>query len=66
MTNQRVVGTAKFFNVKIEYGFINSNDTREDTFVHHTTITRNNQKKIKRSVGEGEIGKFSIMEGAKG
>lgn len=34
--------------------------------VHHTAIIKNNQQKIKPSVGEGETLKFNIMKQAKG
>lgn len=66
MPNQRVFGTVKWFNMKNEYGFINHNDTREDIFVHHTAVARNNPQKIKRSVDDGDIVEFTIMEGVNG
>ena len=54
-------GTVKWFNDKIGYGFIQSEDG-QDIFVHHTGINGSGFKSLK----DGDRVTFDITQGQKG
>ena len=61
MSEQRVIGTVKWFNDQKGYGFIAQEDGK-DVFVHHAAI----EAQGFRSLSEGDRVEFSIENGPKG
>ncbi len=61
MSNERVVGTVKWFNAAKGYGFL-SQDGGEDVFVHHSAI----QTEGYRTLQEGQTVEFTVARGPKG
>ncbi|OAF70282.1 Cold shock-like protein CspC [Intoshia linei] len=61
-----ISGTVKWFNVKRGYGFVKRNDVNQDIFIHQTSIKKNNPKKYLKSVDDGEIIEFDILQTRKG
>lgn len=61
MSEQRIVGTVKWFNNGKGYGFI-ARDGGEDVFVHYSAIQGDGYRSLK----EGQKVEFSIEQGPKG
>jgi CspA family cold shock protein len=61
MSEERVVGTVKWFNDQKGYGFI-AYEGGKDVFVHHSAINAEGY----RSLMEGDRVEFSIEQGPKG
>ena len=63
---KKVTGIVKCFNIKTGCGFINRIDTKEDVFVHQSSIIQNYPKEAVRSVGDGEVVEFDVVIGKEG
>jgi CspA family cold shock protein len=61
MSQQRTVGTVKWFNDQKGFGFL-AVEGGKDVFVHHSAIESNGF----RSLSEGDRVEFSIENGPKG
>jgi len=55
-------GTVKWFNNAKGYGFIQSEGSGEDIFVHHTAIVSEGF----RTLNQGEPVNFEVVQGPKG
>lgn len=51
-------GTVKFFNTAKGFGFITSDETKADVFVHHTGVVD--------PIRENDRVQFEVVEGKKG
>jgi cold shock CspA family protein len=65
-TEQNVIGKVKWFNVKAGFGFINRNDNGQDVYAHYSAIINKNPNHRVRSLADGELVDFNIIEGSKG
>ncbi len=61
MSDERFVGTVKWFNASKGYGFI-GREEGEDVFVHFSSIQMEGYKRLQ----ENQKVEFSIEQGAKG
>ena len=62
MSEERIVGTVKWFDAAKGYGFIAPEDGSKDVFVHYSTI----QTAGFADLDENERVEFSIEQGPKG
>lgn len=65
-TEKNVRGKVKWFNVKAGFGFINRNDNGEDVYAHYSAIVNKNPQHRVRSLADGELVQFNIIQGTKG
>jgi len=65
-SEQSVIGKVKWFNVKAGFGFINRNDNGQDVYAHYSSIENKNPNHRVRSLADGELVRFNIIEGSKG
>jgi len=63
---KNVRGKVKWFNVKAGFGFVNRNDNGEDVYAHYSAIINKNPDHRVRSLADGELVQFNIIQGAKG
>ena len=61
MSEERIVGTVKWFNATKGFGFIGREDG-EDVFVHFSAITMEGYKRLE----ENQKVEFSVEQGPKG
>jgi len=59
---QRIVGEVKWFNAEKGYGFIKTESSSADIFVHYSAI----EAKGYRTLNEGDRVEFEITQGRKG
>ena len=58
----RTKGTVKWFNAEKGFGFITPEGGAKDCFVHHSAIQGSGYK----SLNEGEVVEFDVVQGQKG
>jgi CspA family cold shock protein len=63
MSEERKVGTVKWFNGSKGYGFITPDDAAEDVFVHYSSIEGQSGF---RDLNEGDRVEFDVEDSPKG
>lgn len=58
---KNITGVVKFYSVQKCYGFIKRDDTNDYVFVHSTSITGKNLRRVTRSVDKGEQVQFDVV-----
>ncbi len=61
MSDQRIIGTVKWFSDEKGYGFL-AQESGKDVFVHHSAIVSEGF----RTLAEGDQVEFTIEQGPKG
>lgn len=63
---QGVLGKVKWFNLKSGFGYVTRNDNGQDIYAHFTSVAKKNPNHRLRSLGDGELVRFNIVDTAKG
>ena len=66
MIEQGILGKVKWFNLKSGFGYVTRDDNGQDVYAHYTSVAKKNPDHRLRSLGEGELVKFNIVDTTKG
>ena len=62
----RTCGVVKWFNDEKGYGFIRRGDGQSDVFVHRSGIAAGSGGKGRKTLTDGQVVEFEVVEGQKG